>query len=1264
MSSNHSLAFKSCWYMFPVFQRNYKKGLKEGDLCEVLPEQRASGLGDRLKNLWKESYSSNNKYLLHKLLFCMFGYEFIIYGILQLINELMLVALLPISVGRFISYFEEENASIDKTESEAYTYGGMIVLCILINAFVSHSTAMGLMHISLKMGVACSSVIYRKSLTLSQTSLVKITSGHIINLLSTDISHFEYGLLLVHYIWIAPLQVVLGIYLLYNIIGLAAFLGISLHLLFIPLQIYFGKKKSELRWRTATKTDTRVNLLCEILHGIKIIKMYAWEKSFGKLISLARRSEIKLIRSCYYLEAITHTLEIVLPGFSIFLSIIAFIYLGNSIKASTVYSVIAIFDALRPTLTLMFSEGISNIAKVHITILRIQKFLNCDSLTESESLIGKNTGRDCTTSLVPRIILNNVSAGWVSNDKKDLALKNVNIDVENRKLIAVIGPVGSGKSSLFNVLLKELPVIDGILQIVGTTSYATQDPWLFPATIRQNILFGNSYQEERYKMVIKVCLLESDLSSFPYGDQTIVGERGSTLSGGQKARINLARCVYKNADIYLLDDPLSAVDAKVGKLLFQECIKKFLGDKICILITHQIQYLKDVDEILILNDGEIIGSGNYDELRNSGLNFAKLLPTVHNDDDNHATHVPDENLNYEDDQFGFVVYKENMERKNVNPNIYFDYFKHGGNIFACILLLSCFIASQITESGYYFFISHWVDIEQTVLSKNVTDLYQIENERRMLIYIYSGITIAIISLALTQSIFFYSFFMKASINIHDSIFSKIIDATMSFFHQTPSGTILNRFSDDLGEIDEYIPTILVDTIQISLQLVGVIVVTSVINYWFFLPSISLLLFFLVIRKVYMKTSRSVKRIEGITRSPIFGHMSATLQGITTIRAFGAENILQEEFDYYQDAHTSAWYLYISSNKAFTFWLDFICGIIASLIILSLLVYNKGYLGGDVGLVVNEFLSLMGVLQWGMNQWSELENHMTSVERVLEYKHVKTERVQQLPENFSTNWPQFGKITFSNVSLSYTPNIHILKKLSFEINSMEKIGVVGRTGAGKSSIISALFQLYDTEGTILIDNVDISTISLEKLRSKISIIPQEPFLFSGSIRKNLDPFEEFSDNILWDALEKVQLKEEIENYALGLHANVCEAGSNFSVGQKQLICLARAIIRNNKILVLDEATANVDPHTDILIQETIRKTFSECTVITIAHRLHSVIDADKIMVLESGKLVEFGHPYTLLQDSNSKFYGMVQSTGKAISECLHQSARFNYNDIAE
>ncbi|XP_031343813.1 probable multidrug resistance-associated protein lethal(2)03659 isoform X2 [Photinus pyralis] len=1113
---------------------------------------------------------------------------------------------------------------------------------------------MGLMHISMKMAIACSSFIYRKSLTLTHTRLVQVTSGHILNLLSTDVSHLEYGLLVVHYIWISPIQVVVGIYLLYRVIGVAAFLGISLHLLYIPLQIYFGKKKSEYRLRAAKRTDERVNIMNEILNGINVIKMYVWEGPFAKRISQARRSEVKIFRASYHLDAITHALEIIMPGFSIYLSVIAFIYLGNTIKASTVYSVIAIFDALRPTLTLMFSEGISDLAKVLVTISRIQTFLNYEG-TNSAFTVNRDT-----TASKPEIILQDVSASWQLHSFNDLVLERIDLKIDHPQLVVIIGSVGSGKSSIFSILLNELPLVSGYGQINGIISYASQTPWLFAASIRQNILFGSSYDEERYKKVIKICALDSDFNSFPCGDRTVIGERGTTLSGGQNARINLARCIYKVADIYLLDDPLSAVDVNVGRKIFRDCIKEFLRDKICVLTTHQVQYLKDADEIMILDGGKLVGKGRYDDL--NGLNFDQFLPKLH-EDQRHSAALSDFEDYFETKEYSgnLHTFKETMQKGSIKASVYLGYFRYGGNICVIALLVLCFVGSQISESGYYFFISFWVDVEynSTNGSANVT-IYQNGMKRLELIYMYTAIIFTIVALAVTQAIFFYAFFMRASVNLHNSIFEKIIRATMSFFNANPTGVILNRFSDDLGEVDEYIPNILADTIQISLQLVGVIVVTTIINYWFFLPSVGLLLFFLLLRSVYMKTSRSVKRIEGITRSPILCHMSTTLRGITTIRAFGVESVLRQEFHTFQDYHTSAWYLYISSNKAFTFWLDLICGIIASLIILSLFLNNKDYRGGDVGLVINEFLSLMGVLQWGMNQWSELENHMTSVERILEYKKVETEPKRRVLKGISEKWPDRGSITFQNVSMKYNSfDGPIIKNLNVTIKSKEKIGVVGRTGAGKSSTIAALFQLYPIEGSILIDDVDITQVPLERLRSKVAIIPQEPFLFSGSIRYNLDPFEEYNDDVLWGALENVQLKEDAINSAFGLYYDVMESGANLSVGQRQLLCLARAIIRHNKILILDEATANVDPRTDHLIQEIIREKFADCTVITIAHRLQTIMDSDKVIVIDSGAIIEFDYPHLLLQNSGSKFYGMVHATGKSTAENLHRLAKESY-----
>ena len=424
----------------------------------------------------------------------------------------------------------------------------------------------------------------------------------------------------------------------------------------------------------------------------------------------------------------------------------------------------------------------------------------------------------------------------------------------------------------------------------------------------------------------------------------------------------------------------------------------------------------------------------------------------------------------------------------------------------------------------------------------------------------------------------------------------------------------------------------------------------------------------MIRAVELR--QSVGFLNFSARSPVFTHMSTSLQGLATIRAFRAQESLKNSFDNYQDIHSSAWFMFLASSHTFGFLLDTICGIYIGVVTFSFLFFfTSTYIfftlisilktlrivdasGGSVGLAITQALSMSEILQWGMRQWCEVENQMTSVERILEYTTIESEEGRgDTKQPVREKWPDNGSIAFKNVSLRYSDvQPYVLKSLNFVINSKEKVGIVGRTGAGKTSLISALFQLTETDGEILIDGVDTKSIHLHTLRSNLSIIPQEPVLFSDTLRKNLDPLNEYNDADLWNALEEVELKGVVHNLTGGLQTKMSEGGSNFSVGLRQLVCLARAIVRKNKILVLDEATANIDPHTDCLIQTTIRRKFEDCTVVTIAHRLHTIIDSDKVLVIDAGQLIEFDHPYKLLQ-SNGTFYNMVQQTGRAMADNL-------------
>ncbi|KAK9869789.1 hypothetical protein WA026_003521 [Henosepilachna vigintioctopunctata] len=744
-------------YMFPIFKNTYRKEMTEDDVFEPLPEHMSSILGDRAEVIWKEEYLNpkHRKRALHRALLRLFGFRFILYGVIKGIEECFMVLLLPISIQKVVSYFQEKNISKD----EVLMYSGFISFTFLLNTLTTHPSFMGLSHICMKMRVACCTLIYRKSLRLTRTSLSKTTVGQIINLLSNDVSRFDEGFVLFHFLWIAPLQTCFGLYLIYREIQVSAFFGIAFLLALFPLQIWVGNKTSTLRLQTAIRTDERVRLMNEIIVGIQVIKMYCWEKSFAKLIHHARRREMKTIRMHAYLIGLLYAFEMFITRTSIFISILSFVLFGNIISADKVFAITGIYNIIRPLITILFSISVSSVAEVHVSVTRINTFLCHDEIVKDEPLkdLGETRSKpdnDQSTYVdlqnissgtldkpndddfqeeQMRIHLDKVDAVWIADSEiKDLS--NLNLNIVGNQLVAVIGPVGSGKSSLINLFLKEMTIVAGIMEIRGNISYASQEPWLFSGSIRQNILFGVEYDKDRYESIIKVCALEHDLKLFPYGDKTLVGERGKILSGGQKARINLARCIYKKADIYLLDDPLSAVDVNVGKHLYFQCIDEYLSNKICVLVTHQLQYLHTADKILIMEDGTIKQSGTFDELQSSGLDFAKLLEkaeeketdidvkrirsrqlSIHNVPSVHSiTQGLEDNIQFEDE--------EEMGHGKVKLRTYYDYFRSGGNLLEIILLISIFVFGHIIMFGGDFYVTYWVNMEQDfALSKHAND---------------------------------------------------------------------------------------------------------------------------------------------------------------------------------------------------------------------------------------------------------------------------------------------------------------------------------------------------------------------------------------------------------------------------------------------------------------------------------------------------------------------------------------------------------------
>ncbi|XP_015127765.1 multidrug resistance-associated protein 4 [Diachasma alloeum] len=1154
----------------------------------------------------------------------------------------------------------------------------------------------------MRLRIASSSLIYRKILKLSRSSANRTTSGQIINLLSNDVARFDQVFTLLHSLWIIPLQSAAIAYLIWQNVGMATLAGIFLLLMqTVPVQGYLSGLTARLRAKVAVRTDERVRLMSEIITGVQVIKMYTWEKPFLRLVSLARKHEIDVLTVMSYWRGTIRASLVFTERTTLFFTVMTYVLLGHTISAAKVFSMAQCFNRLQCGVAYHMPTGLAYVSEATVTIKRLENFL---LLEDNHPLAIEQAPGDAAS-----IRIEKVTASW-GQESITKTLCDINITIKSGTLTAVVGPVGAGKSSLLQLILGELHSTHGHVTVGGSVSYASQEPWLFAGSVRNNILFGQPYDEARYRQVVRACALTKDFIQLPQGDRTLVGERGTSLSGGQRARINLARAVYQKADIYLFDDPLSAVDAHVGRSLFEECFMEYLADKTRILVTHQVQHLKDIDFIVMLNHGVVEKQGSSEDFGQD--DFAIL----HVDDE-----VEQEEKEMKEDAFGNgkgpsipqVSYysrvdkeeKEEVEPKEteelmgkgkISKSLFWNYFKSSGSYFLLFMFFVFLLLGQLGSSGSDYWVAYWtrqVDLQQTSgIAQNYSfrneSLHTVDDENatyfgngstpsinpgvfghidhhydnNTALWIYGILVAACTIFTTARNLVFFKVCMNAGKNIHDQMLRCLLQAPMRFFNSNPSGRIVNRFAKDVGCIDELLPNAVLDSIQIFAVMIGILSQVLIINWWTVFPTAVVGYFYWKIRNLFLATAQDLKRLEGITKSPVFSHVNATLAGLTTIRSAGGQEMLRKEFDNHQDVHTSVNSLLISTCTAFGLWLDAVTIVFVAFITYSFIILkNDSTFAGNVGLAISQILILCGMVQNGMRQTAEMVAQMTSVERVLQYTRLEKEEPfdSEVNSRPPTTWPHQGRIEFDHVYLRYSvDDAPVLKDLRICIEPGMKVGVVGRTGAGKSSLIAALFNLAKLEGAIRIDGVDTKKIGLHDLRRKISIIPQEPMLFSATLRDNLDPFHQFKDDQLWAALEEVELKD----HSQSLDYLVTQGGTNFSAGQRQLLCLARAIVRNNKIIVLDEATANVDPATDALIQRTIREKFKDCTVLTIAHRLNTVMDSDRILVMDYGQVVEYDSPHVLLQ-KDGYLTRMANETGAAVVDRLKKIAEGAQKPIA-
>ncbi|XP_068165847.1 ATP-binding cassette sub-family C member 4-like isoform X1 [Antennarius striatus] len=1270
-----------CW-ISPLMRLGKKKNLEESDLYGVLLEDRSETQGEELQRFWdrevRKAAKEGRKPKLSKVLIQRYWTPFAVAGLLAVSIEVMKV-IQPLLLWRIIQFFE---TSDDPGLTSVYASGAALSLSAFALTFFQNSYYNSVLTTSMKIRVAMCHMIYRKALRLSSEAMVRTTTGQIVNLMSSDANRFDEVLTNLHFLWIGPLEVVGVTVLLWYWIGPSCLAGMAAIALMVPLQSWFGKMFGHFRTKTAIFSDRRIRIMNEVLSGIRIIKMYTWEKPFAALVAEVRRKEIHQVLKSSYLRGFNMASFFASTKIVVFVTFAVYVVLGNTITASSVFVTVSLYGTVKLTVTLFLPLGVEKLSESIVSIRRIQNFLLLEEVKATNSWRSPEE-KDASYVEMERLL-----CYW---DKclDAPSLQDVSLAVKSHQLVAVVGPVGAGKSSLLSAILGELPVDKGKLRVKGRVTYASQQPWVFPGTIRSNILFGKPLDAQKYDSVIRACALKKDLELLPDGDLTLIGDKGATLSGGQKARVNLARAVYEDADVYLLDDPLSAVDTNVGKHLFEQCICGLLRNKSRLLVTHQLQYLWKADQIVVLKEGRVVAQGSYRDLQHSGLNVVSLLKSDNDVDPSSRSSDPDRQsllsrrtkssrgshssassllppegsatheLPVETVQ---AMAEETRVEGDVDLRIYVKYFTAGCNLVVLFLVV---LLSVVAEVAYvlqdwwlvYWSREHVLNNTSIIKKMNATHSYDQGSNLTFYLSIYSGLTAAAVVFGYTRSLVICHGLVRSARTLHNNMFNAVIRTPVRFFDVNPIGRILNRFSKDINLIDSRLPITFVDVYQLFLQDTGVVVMAAAVIPLILVPVIPLIGVFLYLRRFYLCTSRAVKRLEATTRSPVFSHLSSSLQGLVTIRALKAEERLKKEFDDHQDRHSEAWFLFLMTSRWFALRIDCISSTFITMATFGCIFLRDGLNAGEVGLVLTYAVTLIGNFQWMTRQSAEVENMMTSVERVVEYMELKSEGAWASQKKLPSDWPSKGLVTFDHVNFSYSDDGPlVLRDISTTFQPREKIGVVGRTGAGKSSLISALFRLAEPRGNIYIDGILTSEIGLQDLRQKMSIIPQDPVLFTDTMRKNLDPFNQHSDQELWNALQEVQLKSLVEELPGKLETVLAESGSNFSVGQRQLVCLARAILRKNRILIIDEATANVDPRTDELIQKTIREKFRECTMLTIAHRLNTIIDSDRILVLDNGVIQELDRPLTLLQNKEGALYKMVQQMGPTEAAALRESAR--------
>ncbi|XP_071358342.1 ATP-binding cassette sub-family C member 9 isoform X3 [Trachinotus anak] len=1342
----------------PIAMRALTNYLRLKDAYE---DQRTAEDPDRAPSIWRSMYRA-------------FGRPILLSSTFRYLADLLGFAG-PLCISGIVKYLKDDDdgATSGKETMGQETYFNVhfmhsskllqntsVLAVLLFLALILQRTFLqASYYVTIETGInlrgALLAMIYNKILRLSTSnmSMGEMTLGQINNLVAIETNQLMWFLFLCPNLWAMPVQIVMGVILLYYLLGWSALVGASVIVLLAPLQYLIATKLADTQKSTLEHSTDRLKKTTEILKGIKLLKLYAWENIFCDSVEETRGKELTSLKTFAFYTSLSIFMNAAIPIAAVLATFVMHHFINKTGPTpSEAFAALALFHILVTPLFLL-STVVRFAVKALVSVQKLSEFLQSDEIGDDSWRNGdisvsfeagkKHLGatkainrkqpiryqmdnyeqptrrqmRPTETEDVA-VKVSNGSFTWGSNLS---TLSDINIRIPTGQLTMIVGQVGCGKSSLLLAMLGEMQTIDGRVYWSNlpdcemihegniswseteesdedirsknrySVAYAAQKSWLLNATVEENITFGSPFSKQRYKAVIDACSLQPDIDLLPFGDQTEIGERGINLSGGQRQRICVARALYQNTNIVFLDDPFSALDIHLSDHLMQEGILKFLQDdkRTVVLVTHKLQYLIHADWIIAMKDGSILREGTLKDIQTHDVELYDHWKTLMNRQDQElekdiqqdsqtmlerktlrrAFYSREAKNQIDDEDEEEEVEEEDDDNLSTTTNrrskipwkVCWCYMSSGG-FFMVFLMVSCKLLKHSVIVAIDYWLALWTSSKTNQSAANATSLADSISSNTTLptpsiseaqndsyyLPVFIILCAAGITLCLITSLTVEFLGLSAATNLHHNLLNKIIHAPIRFFDITPLGQILNRFSADTNIIDQHIPPTLESLTRSTLLCLSAIGVISSITPMFLIALVPLAVAFYFIQKYFRVASKDLQDLDDSTQLPLLCHFSETAEGLTTIRAFRHEARFKQRMLELTDTNNTA-YLFLSAANR---WLEVRTDYLGAVIVLTAAgasIWSLRYGLHSVGLVglgLTYALTVTNYLNWVVRNLADLEVQMSAVKKVNSFLSTESENYEgsmdtsQVPEN----WPQDGEIKIQGLCVRYDPMLKpVLKHVNAYIKPGQKVGICGRTGSGKSSLSLAFFNMVDIfEGKIIIDGIDICKLPLQTLRSRLSIILQDPVLFSGSIRFNLDPERTCTDDRLWEALEIAQLKNMVKALPGGLDAVVTEGGENFSVGQRQLFCLARAFVRKSSILIMDEATASIDMATENILQKVVMTAFADRTVVTIAHRVHTILTADLVIVMKRGNILEYDKPETLLEQEDGMFASFVKA----------------------